>query len=186
MPITGSGWEIHFLRTSMQTNPANGRKRTVGSYQVFLDGVIQTGDDLSGAFAERPGPGNNGQTGKQQGLRVEAGRYPLFTQAGTKYKTLGFADSNMINVLPRPGVELKDTGVRSEILFHPGIGFLASIGCLNLCAALADGSVGITYTSSRRRVISVIEHMKASLGNRFPTTNGKPIIDAFAVIDGEP
>jgi hypothetical protein len=186
MPITGTGWEIHFQRTAMQRNPSTGRFRTVGRYQVFFNGVPQPGVDLSGAFAERPGPGNNGPHGKTHGLRIEAGRYPLFTQDGTKYKTHGFADSNMINVLPRPGVELKETGHRSEILFHPGIGFLASIGCLNLCTDLPDGSVGITYTSSRRRVINVIGSMSTLLGAGFPSVNGRRIENAFAVIDGEP
>jgi hypothetical protein len=186
MPITGNGWEIHFQRTAVQRNPNNGKLRTVGRYQVFFNGAPQSGADLSGAFAERPGPGNNGKAGKTHGLRIEAGRYPLFTQDGTKYKTHGFAQSNMINALPRPGVELGNTGERSEILFHPGIGFLSSIGCLNLCTELPDGAAGITYTSSRRRVISVIENMRSLLGDDFPETNGKAIGQAFAVVDGEP
>jgi hypothetical protein len=83
-------------------------------------------------------------------------------------------------------VELLDTGARSEILIHPGIGFLSSIGCINLCTNLPNSSEGITYTSSRRRVISMIENMKVFLAGDFPTRNGKPIPRAHAVLDGEP
>ena len=73
------------------------------------------------------------------------------------------------------GIELLQTGARSEILIHPGIGFLSSIGCINLCTSLPNASEGITYTGSRRRVIAMIENMRAFLGNDFPAVNGRAI-----------
>jgi hypothetical protein len=71
-------------------------------------------------------------------------------------------------------------------LVHPGQGFLASVGCINPCTSLPKPSETITYISSRRRVISLIEDMKSFLGADFPTSNGKRIPRAFVVIDGEP
>jgi hypothetical protein len=186
MPISGQGWEIHFQRTAMQSLPTKPTKRrTVGTYQVFHAGVAQPGDLMSGMFAETVGPGDNTASGKEK-RRIEAGRYPLATQGGTKYVTIGFADSNLTTKLPRPGIELLDTGVRTEILIHPASGFLWSIGCINLCKVLPDGAEMIHYTGSRARVIAVIGDLRAFLGTNFPNQNGRPIPDAFAVVDGEP
>jgi hypothetical protein len=134
--------------------------------------------------AETKGPGSNRPAGN--GLRVEEGIYPLWTQDGTKYDTWGYADSTDPDVTPRPGLELKDTGQRQEILIHPGQGFLASVGCINPCSSLPNGSELINYAGSRQRVIDLIEDLKTYLGAKFPSTNGKEIPDAFAVIDGEP
>jgi hypothetical protein len=88
--------------------------------------------------------------------------------------------------LRRPGIELRNTGDRSEILIHPGIGFLASIGCINLCKILPDASEAISFGGSRKRVIAVIDNMRTFLGAGFPTKDGRPIPHAFAVIEGEP
>jgi hypothetical protein len=184
MPITGQGWEMLIVRHTEQRRASDGKKRMVGTYQVFHDGVAQTGADLSGSVAESRGPGANSPA--MNGKRVALGRYPLATQNGAKYVTLNYTASQNHTALPRPGIELKDTGARTEILIHPGIGFLASIGCLNLCTSLPDETEPITFSSSRRRVISVIEDLKAFLGPKFPTSNGKKIPDAHVVIEGVP
>jgi hypothetical protein len=89
-------------------------------------------------------------------------------------------------VEPKPGIELLKTGQRSEILLHPGQGFLASIGCINPCTSLPNADVRIDYVGSRQRVIALIENLKSYVGPTFPTTNGKAIKNAFIVIDGEP
>ena len=52
--------------------------------------------------------------------RVEEGRYPLFTQDRSKYVTIGFKDSESTSAKPKPGLELKETGQRSEILIVRG------------------------------------------------------------------
>lgn len=100
--------------------------------------------------------------------------------------TFGYVNSLNHVPIPRPGIELKETYPRTEILIHPGIGFLASVGCLNLCTSLADASEMISFPGSRRRVISVINDMRNFLGNSFPSRNGRAIPSAFAVIEGEP
>lgn len=183
MPISGQGWEIHIERKTVQRRASDGKPRTVGTYQVYHDGVAVQG--LSGTAAESGGPGDNSVA--MNGKRVEAGRYPLWTQDGTKYDTIGYSQSLTTNARPKPGIELKQTGRRSEILIHPGVnGFLSSIGCINLCTRLPDAAEIISYPGSRRRVIAAIDDMKQFLGVDFPTRNSKPIPRAWAVIDGEP
>jgi len=184
MPINGSGWEILFVRDSVQTRASDSKRRTVGRYQIFHDGVPQTGTDMAGEFAETRGPGDNSTPDNNR--RIEAGRYPLHTQGGNKYATFGYVESDSSGVKPKPGIELKGCEPRSEILIHPGRGFLASIGCINLCTSLPNAAEGVTYTSSRRRVIAMLEDMKAFLGAAFPTRNERPVPGAHAVIDGEP
>jgi hypothetical protein len=182
MPIRGQGWELHIERQSVQRRASDGKKRTIGQYQVFHDGQPVAG--LSGVVAECGGPGNN--TVAQNGKRVEAGRYPLATQDGTKYDTIGYVRNESTGARPKPGIELKGTGRRAEILIHPGIGYLSSIGCINPATSLPGPAEPISYSSSRKRVIALIEDMRAFLGAGFPASNAKPIPHAFAVIDGEP
>jgi hypothetical protein len=88
--------------------------------------------------------------------------------------------------VPKPGLELNNTDQRTEILMHPGNGFLRSVGCINPCMSLPDASEDITYSLSRRRTIAIIEDLKSYLGTDFPSTNGKKIPRATVVIDGEP
>ena len=184
MPITRQGWELYIKRNVEQKRSSDGKRRTVGEYQVYHDGVAQTGPGMKGQMAESRGPGDNDVAGNHR--RVEAGRYPIATQAGTKYVTIGYTSSQSSAALPRPGIELLQTGNRSEILIHPGIGFLASIGCLNPCTNLPDATEPIDFVPSRARVIRIIDDLKQYLGARFPTANGKTIPDARVVIDGEP
>ncbi len=182
MPIAGNGWELLIRRTQEQRRGSDGKRRTIGTYQVFHDGAMVP--TLSGVTAESAGPGSNAVAGNRR--RVEAKRYPLFTQAGAKYVTFNFSPSENQNGTPKPGIELKDTDNRSEILIHPGAGFLASVGCINLATNLPHEGEPISYPGSRRRVIALIEDMRAFLGAAFPTQNGQRIPNAHVVIEGEP
>jgi hypothetical protein len=185
MPISGQGWELHIVREKEQRRASNGRRRTVGRYQVFHNGVAQTGKGLKGATAEAKGPGANKPAGN--GKRIEQGRYPLATQEPGHYATWNYAESKSVSAGPKPGLELKDTVQRAEILIHPGKNaFLSSIGCINPCASLPNANEIIEYEGSRERVIAIIEDLKAFLGADFPKKNGKKIPKAFVVIDGEP
>jgi hypothetical protein len=184
MPITKTGWEFHIVRSSEQRRPSDGKRRTVGEYQVFHDGVTQTGAGLSGMVAETRGPGANKPAGNNR--RVEEGRYPLFTQDGERYVTIGYKDSESPSAKPKPGLELKKTGERSEILIHPGQGFLSSIGCINPCTSLPNAAEMIDFAPSRTRVIALIEDLKTFAGSAFPKSNGERIPNSFVVIDGEP
>lgn len=182
MPITGQGWEMLITRDVEQER--DGYRRTVGRYQVYRDGVALTGRDMKGETAESYGPGANQPAGN--GLRIEAGRYPLATQNGEHYLTIGYKESNDPANYPQPGFELKSTGERSEILVHPGYGFLASVGCINPCTNLPYAEEDITFTSSRRRVVALIASMREFCGEAFPGANGESIPNAFVVVDGEP
>lgn len=184
MPITGNGWEMLITRNKEQKSPTTGRRRMVGKYQVFHDGKAQSGKHMSGTTAESKGPGANKPVGN--GLRVELGAYPLATQAGVNYVTIGYSKGTTPASKPKPGILLQKTGKRVAILIHPGNGFLASIGCINLCTSLPNGSEPIDYAPSRERVIAVIDDMKAFIGGKFPKSNGKGIPGASVVIEGEP
>lgn len=183
MPITGQGWEMHIIREEVQENAA-GRRRTVGRYQVYHDGVPQGGPGMSGTTAESKGPGANEP--ENNGKRIEEARYPLATQDGPHYVTWNYADSEDPDDGPKPGFELRNTGERTEILIHPGNGFLRSVGCINPCTSLPDAEEMIDFVPSRRRVIALIEDMKSYIGEGFPQSNGRRIPGAFVVIDGEP
>ncbi len=180
MPIIGQGWELFINRQSEQNR--HGRTRTIGTYQIHHNGNAR--DGLSGTSVETKGPGDNRVRGN--GRRIEAGRYPLATQAGSHYLTIGYLVSNDPDQTPKPGLELLNTGNRTEILVHPGHGFLASVGCINLTARLASGNTDINFVDSRERVIDAINDLKNFLGNDFPHFNGQPIANAWVVIDGEP
>lgn len=180
MPITKSGWELLIQRQSTQKRMSDGKIRTVGTYQVFNDGLAVP--ELYGTTAESAGPGSN----KKKGVRIEPGTYPLATQDGEKYATIEYTSNANHAALRRPGIELLKTVDRSEILIHPGIGFLASIGCINLCKILPNAAEPISYGGSRIRVISVIENMRKFLGTDFPSKDGHPILRASVIILGEP
>ena len=182
--ISGDGWEILITRRLEQQRGI--RRRTVGTYQVFHNGERQDRPDMKGTTAESRGPGANRPA--SNGKRIEEGRYPLETQgtATTKYRTLGFVDSQSSRDRPKPGFELAVPGPREGILIHPGVGFLASIGCFNPCTSLPDEDENIDFPGSRRRVIALIDDMKEFLGRDFPRNNERPIPRAFAVVDREP
>jgi hypothetical protein len=180
MPISRSGWEILIVRTGTQRRRSDGKVRTIGTYQVYHDGRPVPG--LAGMTAESRGPGSN----TRKGRRIAQGHYPLATQAGGKYSTLNYTKNANPAALRRPGIELLGTGLRAEILIHPGIGFLSSIGCINLCTSLPNAATPISFDGSRRRVIALIEDMKAFLGGGFPARDGLPIPGAAAIVAGEP
>jgi hypothetical protein len=184
MPISGQGWELLVTRQSEQRRASDGRRRTVGRYQVYHDGVAQTAADLSGATAETKGPGAN--VPADNGLRIEKGRYPLWTHAPGDYATLDYKDSESPSAVPKPCFELKSTGERYDILLHPGKNFLSSIGCINPCTSLPNAAEMIDYVGSRKRVLALLDDMKAYVGSTFPKSNGRKIPKAFVVIDGEP
>lgn len=63
---------------------------------------------------------------------------------------------------------------------------MASIGCINPCTSLPGAAELIDFSPSRKRVIAIIDDLRAFAGEAFPATNGKRIPNAFVVLDGEP
>ena len=186
-------WEMRVVRHSEQTHPVSGNVRTVGTYEVWWNGARVDRVDLggldvplSGTTAEAPGPGSNLAAARDK-QRIATGRYRLATWDGIEYQTFGYSPSSSLAGLPRPGIHLLGTEVRTKILIHPGKNaFLSSVGCINPCTRLPGPTERISYAGSRRRVIALIEHMKACLGTAFPNGGGEPIPDAWIDIAGEP
>ena len=188
MPITGAGWEFHVQRLGIHKSGTN--IRTYGEYQVFLDGNAIAA--LSGNVCESPGPGEN-QTPATPGnpRRLQQGRYPLSTQFGSHFVTVGYTTQHPENH-PMPGVLLTGTGNRSAILIHPGHPppppsslYLSSIGCLNLTKPLQPDDL-MDFLESRSRVIDVINNLAAYAPTAFTQRQDTLIPDAAVVIDGEP
>ena len=182
MPITGQGWELHVERLGLQVSGA--KKRTYGRYQAYRDGQPVAG--LSGNICECVGPGDNSTPGN--GRRIEAGRYPLWTQFG-RYRSIGYSqDLTTPGLEPMPGVCLMGTGKRTGILVHPGHPpnlFLSSIGCFNPTNPLQPAEL-MNYWDSRTRVIALLDDMRAFAPAAFQHEVMTHIPDAWAVVDGEP
>lgn len=173
-------WELRIQRRTTQSNGED--TRTVGEYRVCVDGEEVPG--LTGMTAESEGPGDNSE--EDNGKRIEARTYPLWTHDGDDYETIGYTESEDVGDGPKPGLKLKMTGARTAILVHPGKNeFLSSTGCINLCTNLPDADERIDYPGSRRRVIALIEHLRQVVDG-FPTDNNERIPDAWVVIEGEP
>lgn len=181
-------WEIRIQRKREQT--FGRKKRTVGTYQVYHDGqpatgTIRVGDRdalLFGTTAEAPGPSQNVNRAEEGfPTRILAKTYPMKTSGGPTYVTHGYRQDEA-KVAKMPGLELTDTGRRTDILIHPGKDeFRSTVGCINLCTHLDTPQEIISYKGSRRRVIALIEDMKAFLGPH-PGPD-QPIPNAFVVID---
>ena len=147
-----------------EASATDGKVRTVGTYQIFHDGVAQTGTGMKGMVAETRGPGANAPAGNNR--RIEEGQYPISTQDGAKYVTIGYKLSESATAKPKPGIELNSTGKRSEILIHPGQGFLASVGCINPCTSLPNAGVTIDFAPSQWlnvRVTATLEQTQSEL-----------------------
>jgi hypothetical protein len=110
-------------------------------------------------------------------------RIPSVIPSKPKYPLKDFERQSPVTALRKPGIELLDTGARSEILTHPGHGFLASIGCINLTSTLADGLDDIPFEDSRDRVIAAIDDLRAYLSEHFPSHGGRAIPKARIVIE---
>lgn len=184
MPITGVGWEFHVQRLGIHKSGTN--IRTYGEYQVSLDGNAIA--SLSGNVCESPGPGENQIPATPENpRRIQQGRYPLFTQFGAHYATIGYMTAHP-EQQPMPGILLGNTGHRSAILIHPGHPptlYLSSIGCLNLTKSLQADEV-MDFLESRSRVIAVIDSLADFAPSAFERRDSTPIPNAAIVIDGEP
>lgn len=186
MPITGQGWELHVERLGL--HKSQGRTRTYGKYQVYIDGVKQA--DLSGFVCESPGPGDNRVA--DNGKRVEAKSYPLSTQFG-RYRSIGYlGEESPAGTDPMPGLALPAsyTGNRIGILIHPAHPpkaklWLSSTGCLNLTGPVGPDDT-MEFWDSRRRVVALIKSLKARYPAAFAHEVMTRIGDAEIIIDGEP
>jgi hypothetical protein len=182
MAIAGSGWELNVVRQGI--HKSGRRTRTYSTYQVYRDGSAVT--ELAGNMCECKGPGDNDHAGS--GLRIEAGRYPLWTQFG-RYRTIGYSTNTQTpGDPPMPGLLLQGTGNRVGILIHPAHPpslFLSSIGCFNPTNALATME-SMNFWDSRARVIALIDDLRKYDPHAFAHEAMTRIDNAWVVVDGEP
>ncbi len=189
MSEIGSGWELHIERLCIQTcsTCTDALYRTYGQYSVYIGGVLQK--ELQGYTCECIGPGDNTKTGSEDHVRLAEGTYPLWTQFGTRYVTIGYSeDTKTPAVEPMPAILLGSTGARSAILFHPGHPphlYLSSIGCINPTSPIKETEC-IDFWDSRTRVINVINSLKAYYPAAFQEKVSTQISGAQIVIHGEP
>lgn len=177
MQIKGRGWKLHVVRTAEQHRGE--QTRTIGCYQVYRDGVVVPA--LHGVTAEPGGPGDNGTA--DCGLCIEPGTYALATQDGDAYCSIGYVVDPDHQVLRKPALQLRSTGQRTDILVHPGHGFLASLGCLNPTGELATAETDMCFEDSRQRVMALLHDLQAYVGDEFPASNGQNIPRAHVVIE---
>jgi hypothetical protein len=190
MPITGMGWELQVQRLGIHKSGSAARTRTYGTYQAFLNGQPIAG--LSGNVCECPGPGENDTPGSQENRkRIKAGRYPLWTQFGPTYWTMGYKTSvDPPAQIPMPGLLLDEqaTRIRTGILIHPGHPdtlYISSVGCLNLTKPL-QATEDMDFVDSRSRVIAVIDSLQSFAPTAFQQGHSKPIPNAAIIVEGEP
>jgi hypothetical protein len=181
MQISGNGWELQITRLGIQEFAA--QKRTYGAYEAYRNGSLIA--NLSGNVCECPGPGENNVA--DTSMRIQQGRYPLWTQFGDRYRSIGYSTSEA-EPLPMPGILLGDTGNRTSILIHPGHLpnlYLSSIGCLNLTGPLQADDL-MNFVDSRARVVALIQDLKRFSPEVFAADVSQNIPNAWIVIDGEP
>ncbi len=179
-----TGWVIAVRRLEQQH--AAGRSRTYGRYDTFRDGQPIAG--LSGFVCEALGPGDNKTL--NNGKRIEAGRYPLFTHwHGVKYASIGYSlDRETPGALKMPAIRIGDTQARTDILIHPGhppTPYLSSVGCFNLTAPLAPDQE-MEFWESRARVIALLDSLRAFAPEAFTAEDITRIPDAWLLVEGEP
>ena len=184
-----NGYVLCIDRIRTERRPSAGFSRTVGAYQAYFD--RNPIPEISGFCVERQGPGDNTPSGVDNHRRIAAGTYPLFAHQSPlkngiiKYKTLGFNQPRNFPVRPWPCLGVESTGARGGILIHCAKGYLMSTGCINLSASVTNASTDLDFADSRRRVIALIDSIKARIPN-FPDHNGPQIPSAFLIVRNEP
>ncbi len=179
-----NGWVITVQRLAQHHGA--GKSRTYGRYETFLNGQPAAG--LQGFVCEAIGPGDNKTL--NNGKRIEAGRYPLFTHwHGVKYASVGYSpDLQSAGALKMPAIRVGDTEARTDILIHPGhppTPYLSSVGCFNLTAPLAPAQE-MDFWESRARVIALLDSLRKFAPLAFAAADITRIPDAWLVVEGEP
>jgi hypothetical protein len=161
--IPQSGWTFLVRRLRTEKRDSKPFARTVGQYQVYVNGAPVP--ELAGMTVEREGPGDNGPIGKADHRCIEAGTYPLDGHDTENYTTVGFETDGDH---PRPALEVGDTDARVGILIHPASGYGSTIGCINLAGSLDGPDSNLSLSDSTARVIAVINHLKSHNGGTLP------------------
>jgi hypothetical protein len=177
--ISETGWTLLVRRLRTEKRVSKRHARTVGTYQVYLNGQPVAG--LAGMTVEREGPGDNGPVGKAGHRCIEAGTYPLRGHQTENYATIGFATDGDH---PRPAIEVGDTASRTAILIHPASGYGSTIGCINLAGNLVDADSDFSLMDSTARVIALINELQRDSAGALPREG--PIPNCHLVVVDPP
>ena len=177
--IPQSGWTLLVRRLRTEKRDGKAFARTVGEYQIYVDGAPVA--DLRGMTVEREGPGDNGPVGKADHRCIEGGTYPLRGHNTENYTTVGFETDGDH---PRPALEVGDTDARIGILIHPASGYGSTIGCINLASSLDGPDSDFSLSDSTARVIAVINDLKRRNGGSL--TNEGLIRDCHLIVVDPP
>ncbi len=185
--------EVRAIAAASGLNP---RHELIGLLQVLEkkrlidqsdDEVSVLGVTTSGNVCECVGPGENELAGTAK--RIQEGRYPLWTQFGPNYQTIGYSNnSDVPGMRPMPGILVEDVGNRNGIIIHPAHPptlYLSSTGCFNPTNPLQAGDT-IDFWDSRAKVVALINDLKTFSPNALKLASTNPIPDAWIVVDGEP
>jgi peptidoglycan hydrolase-like protein with peptidoglycan-binding domain len=151
--IPATGWTLLVRRLRTEKRLSKPYARTVGTYQVYVDGQPVVG--VTGMTVEREGPGDNGPVGKAGHRCIEAGTYPLRGHDTENYASVGFATDGDH---PRPAIEVGDTAS----------GYGSTIGCVNLAGQLDDADSDFSLADSTARVIALISDLNRHSGGALP------------------
>ena len=162
--VPATGWTFFVQRLREEYRSGKSFVRTVGTYQVFHDGVAVAG--LGGMTVERQGPGDDSATGTAEHRCIVARTYPLRSHDTVDYATVGFETDGEH---PRPAIGVGDTDFRTGILIHPAEGYGSTIGCINLSGTLHDATSDFTLADSTARVIAVIQDLQQASGGHLPS-----------------
>jgi hypothetical protein len=180
IPTKIEGWVLRVRRLRQELRAGMSFARTVGTYQVYHDGVPVEG--LAGVTVERQSRGD-GAAGKENRLPIGAGQYPLLVHATKKYATTKYHSNGSS---PRPALQVGHSSEGAAVLVHPAGGYGSTLGCINLAGPLSGPRKNMTLADSISRVIAVIEDLRAYVGQSFPRKAGGRIADALILIEGEP
>jgi Domain of unknown function (DUF1906) len=126
--VPPTGWTLLVRRLRTEKRDSKSFARTVGQYQVYVDGAPVA--NLHGMTVEREGPGDNGAIGKAEHRCIEAGAYPLRGHDTENYSTVISKQMGIIrgrrskSVIPMNGsgswfTRLLDMGARSVASISP-------------------------------------------------------------------
>lgn len=162
--IPSIGFCFYLRRLREERGMQRAYSRTIGKYSCFWNGIEIP--YLLGLTVERGGPSDNTKAvGDKNNLRICPGTYPLAAHSGPKYRTIGYKQSLNFSDMPRPGILLKETGERTEILIHPGQDYVWSAGCINLASRLVNAESRINYVDSRQKVVDIIDFVTSKIQN---------------------
>ena len=144
-----------------------------------------------GSPVERPnvrGQATTALIGKREHRRVEAGKYPARTHKTSDYQTSDYTGRPGTRRSPRLGLAARrhQWAPATESSSTRPVATGSTIGCVNLGPEITGPNSRLTMRDSLKRVVAVIDDLKAFAGPRFPGPDSEAIPNAFVLIVDPP